>query len=75
RRQLPIIPGFAFTSHNSQGRSLNAATIHLDSCISIASAYVMLSRVKCGLEAPKGPAMIGDIKPGKIQSHAPQQVR
>ncbi|KAJ7353089.1 hypothetical protein DFH08DRAFT_692796, partial [Mycena albidolilacea] len=41
--QLPFIPGFSFTAHNSQSRSLNAATIHLESCATIAASYVMLS--------------------------------
>ncbi|KAJ4492071.1 hypothetical protein C8J55DRAFT_419538, partial [Lentinula edodes] len=45
RSQLPLIPAFAFTSHNSQGRSLNVACIDFTSCQSIQSAYVMLSRV------------------------------
>jgi hypothetical protein len=46
RKQLPLIPAFAFTSHNSQGRTLERACIDLASCTTIQSAYVMLSRVK-----------------------------
>jgi hypothetical protein len=75
RQQLPLIGAFGFTAHNSQSRSLNAAAIHLDSSRSIACSYVMLSRIKCGLEDPKGLAILGDIKPGKILNHAPAEVR
>ncbi|KAL1724913.1 hypothetical protein EV714DRAFT_171954, partial [Schizophyllum commune] len=46
RRQLPLIPAFAFTSHNSQGRTLDTVCIDLASCRNIQSAYVMLSRVR-----------------------------
>ena len=38
-------PAFAFTSHNSQGRTLETACIDLASCVSIQSAYVMRSRL------------------------------
>ncbi|KAE9396959.1 hypothetical protein BT96DRAFT_823956 [Gymnopus androsaceus JB14] len=44
--QLPLVPTFGFTSHNSQGRSLNVVCIDLASSCSIQSAYVMLSRVR-----------------------------
>ncbi|KAJ7599682.1 hypothetical protein C8J56DRAFT_769025, partial [Mycena floridula] len=64
-----------FTAHNSQSRSLNSVTIHLDSSKSIATSYVMLSRVKCGAGDPSGLAILGDIKASKIQNHAPQEVR
>ncbi|KAJ6490889.1 hypothetical protein C8R45DRAFT_826107 [Mycena sanguinolenta] len=46
RSQLPLIPAFAFTSHNAQGRSLDVYCIDLASCVLIQSAYVMLSRVR-----------------------------
>ena len=43
--QIPIIPGFAYTAHNSQGSSLNAACIDLESCPIIACAHVILSHI------------------------------
>jgi hypothetical protein len=46
RWQLPLIPAFAFTSHNTQGRSLDYCCIDLASCASIQSVYVMLSHVR-----------------------------
>ncbi|KAJ7931874.1 hypothetical protein B0H13DRAFT_1466052, partial [Mycena leptocephala] len=46
RSQLPLIPAYAFTSHNAQGRSLEVCCIGLASCTTIQSAYVMLSRVR-----------------------------
>jgi hypothetical protein len=75
RRQIPIIGSFAFTSHNSQSRSLNSAVIHLDSCKSTASAYVMLSRIKCGLEQPMGLRILGKLDPAKISNRAKKDVR
>ncbi|KAJ7711764.1 hypothetical protein B0H16DRAFT_1235628, partial [Mycena metata] len=73
--QLPLIPGFSFTAHNSQSRSLNAATIHLESCATIAASYVMLSRIRCGEDELTGLAILGSVPAQKIQNHAPQEVR
>ncbi|KAJ7602877.1 hypothetical protein DFH06DRAFT_1008679 [Mycena polygramma] len=75
RHQLPFIPGFSFTAHNSQSRSLNAAAIHLESCVTIAASYVMLSRIKCTENELHGLAILGEIKPKNIETHAPQEVR
>jgi hypothetical protein len=75
RHQLPIIAGFSCTAHNSQSRSLDAGVVHLASCTSTAAAYVMLSRIKCDEGEPKGLAILGDIDPKRISSHAPEQVR
>ena len=75
RRQLPLIQGFSFTAHNSQSRSLNAATIHLESCTTIAASYVMLSRIKCGEDELRGLAILGEVKATNIDKHAPQEVR
>ncbi|KAJ6508574.1 hypothetical protein C8R45DRAFT_751956, partial [Mycena sanguinolenta] len=44
--QLPLNPAYAFTSHNSQGRTLEKSCLDLASCGSIQSAYVMLLRLK-----------------------------
>ncbi|KAJ7122718.1 hypothetical protein C8R46DRAFT_816582, partial [Mycena filopes] len=73
--QLPLIGGFSFTAHNSQSRSLDAATIHLESCTTIASSYVMLSRVKCGETKLTGLGILGEVNARNIQNHAPQEVR
>ncbi|KAJ7654059.1 hypothetical protein DFH06DRAFT_993846 [Mycena polygramma] len=75
RRQLPLIGGFSFTAHNSQSRSLDAAAIHLESCVTIAASYVMLSRIKCGEDELRGLAILGNINPKNINNHAPQEVR
>ncbi|KAJ6490799.1 hypothetical protein C8R47DRAFT_977299 [Mycena vitilis] len=75
RHQLPIIGGFSFTAHNSQSRSLNAAAIHLESCVTIAASYVMLSRIKCGKDELNGLAILGNIHAKNIATHAPQEVR
>jgi hypothetical protein len=71
RSQLPLIPAFAFTSHNSQGRSLDRACIDLASCRSIQSAYVMLSR----LRSLKGLCILRPFGLGRIQSHISQELR
>ena len=75
RQQLPLIAGFAFTVHNSQSRSLNAAIVHLESSRNTASSYVMLSRIKCGVEGPTGLRILGDITANHISTHSPQEVR
>ncbi|KAJ7161274.1 hypothetical protein C8R43DRAFT_947522 [Mycena crocata] len=75
RTQLPLIAGFSFTAHNSQSCSLNAATIHLESCASIAASYVMLSRIKCGENDLNGLAILGNVNAKNINNHAPEEVR
>ncbi|KAJ7359401.1 hypothetical protein DFH08DRAFT_613338, partial [Mycena albidolilacea] len=64
-----------FTAHNSQSRSLDAATIHLESCVTIAASYVMLSRIKCGEHELDGLAILGQIHAKNISTHAPEEVR
>ncbi|KAJ6515714.1 hypothetical protein C8R45DRAFT_762177, partial [Mycena sanguinolenta] len=63
--QLPLNPAFAFTSHNSQGRTLGTACIDLASCVSIQSAYVMLSRLK----SLKGLCILRPFRLEVIQNH------
>jgi hypothetical protein len=71
RNQLPLIPAFAFTSHNSQGRSLEAACVDLASCRSLQSAYVMLSR----LRSRKGLCILRPFRLRTIQNHISQELR
>ena len=71
RHQVPLIPGFAYTAHNSQGRSLNTACIDFASCTSIACAYVMLSRLK----SLEGLSILRPFSFDKINKHAPEDVR
>ena len=71
RRQIPLIPGFSYTAHNSQGRSLNAGCIDFVSCTSIACAYVMLSR----LRKTEGLSILRPFPFNKIHNHAPQDMR
>ncbi|KAJ7079348.1 hypothetical protein C8R44DRAFT_654172, partial [Mycena epipterygia] len=63
--QLLLIPAFAFTSHNSQGRSLDCACLDLASCASIQSVYVMVSR----LRSLKGLCISRPFRLSKIQNH------
>jgi ATP-dependent exoDNAse (exonuclease V) alpha subunit len=46
RSQLSIMPAFALTAHKSQGNTLQAAILDIESCLSTEAVYVMLSRVK-----------------------------
>ena len=71
RHQVPIIPAFAYTAHNSQGRSLNAACIDIASCPNIACAYVMLSR----LRSLNNLSILRPFTFDKIHKHAPQEMR
>nr|GAT47507.1 ATP-dependent DNA helicase [Mycena chlorophos] len=71
RHQLPIIPAFAFMSHNSQGHSLERAVIDLASCRSIQSAYVMLSR----LRSLKGLCILRPFRLSVIKNHISQELR
>ena len=71
RLQIPLIPAFAYTAHNSQGRSLNAACIDFTSCNELAMTYVMLSRIR----SLEGITILRPFPIGKINSHAPQAVR
>ncbi|KAE8218468.1 hypothetical protein CF319_g7667 [Tilletia indica] len=75
RWQLPLIPAFAYTCHNSQGRSLTTATIDLESA-SVAKdktplAYVMLSR----LRSLEGLTILRPFPFAVISTHASHQVR
>ena len=71
RSQLPLIPAFAFTSHNAQGRSLSVCCIDLASCPSIQSAYVMLSRVR----TLQGLCILRPYRLDRIQNHISQELR
>jgi hypothetical protein len=71
RSQLPLIPAYAFTSHNAQGRSLHVCCIDLASCPTIQSAYVMLSRVR----SLKGLCILRPFRLDRIQNHISQELR
>ncbi|KAJ8079938.1 hypothetical protein PM082_016763 [Marasmius tenuissimus] len=71
RWQLPLIPAFAFTSHNAQGRSLDVCCIDLAGCQSIQSAYVMLSRVR----SLKGLCILRPFDLGRIRNHISEELR
>ena len=68
--QIPLIPGFAYTAHNSQGRSLNSACIDFASCPSIACAYIMLSGL-CSLD---GLTILQPFSFETINKHAPEEM-
>jgi hypothetical protein len=71
RWQLPLIPAFSFTSHNSQGRTLNKCCVDLASCTSIQSAYVMLSRVR----SLSGLCILRPFALDRIRNHISQELR
>ncbi|KAJ7441985.1 hypothetical protein FB451DRAFT_959090, partial [Mycena latifolia] len=69
--QLPLIPAFAFPSHNAQGRSLHVCCIDLAGCPSIQSAYVMLSRVW----TLKGLCILRPFNFDRIHNHISEELR
>ncbi|KAJ7209879.1 hypothetical protein B0H12DRAFT_990331, partial [Mycena haematopus] len=69
--QLPLIPAFAFTSHNAQGRSLDVCCIDFAACPSIQSAYVMLSRVR----KLEGLCILRPFTLDQIQNHISEELR
>ncbi|KAH8802371.1 hypothetical protein DL96DRAFT_1475472 [Flagelloscypha sp. PMI_526] len=71
RRQLPIIPAFAFTAHNSQGRSLHVCCIDLAGCTTTEAAYVMLSRVR----SLEGLCILRPFSFSKISTRISEQLR
>ncbi|KAJ7247544.1 hypothetical protein C8J57DRAFT_1080718 [Mycena rebaudengoi] len=71
RSQLPLIPAFAFTSHNAQGRSLDVCCIDLASCPTIQSAYVMLSRVR----RLKGLCILRPLGLDRVHNHISEELR
>ncbi|KAL1698263.1 hypothetical protein EV121DRAFT_159818, partial [Schizophyllum commune] len=60
-----------FTSHNSQGRTLDRVCIDLASCRNIQSAYVMLSRVR----SRKGLCILRPFALSKIRNHISEELR
>ncbi|KAJ6510848.1 hypothetical protein C8R45DRAFT_769671, partial [Mycena sanguinolenta] len=60
-----------FTSHNSQGQTLESACLDLASCVSIQSAYVMLSRIK----SLKGLSILRPFRLKIIQNHISEELR
>lgn len=44
RKQLPIMPAFAYTDYKAQGRTMSKVIVDLQSCRNLQSVYVMLSR-------------------------------
>lgn len=44
RTQVPVLPGFAMTSHKAQGQSLSHVIVDLESCSGTEAPYVMASR-------------------------------
>ena len=71
RSQLPLIPAFAFTAHNAQGRSLDTACLDLESTRSTAAAYVMLSR----LRSTAGLAILRPFDFKRISTHIMPDLR
>jgi hypothetical protein len=71
RTQLPLNLAFAFTSHNSQGRTLERVCINLASCTTIQSAYVMLSRIK----PLKGLCILRPFRLETIKKHISEELR
>ncbi|KAF8590938.1 hypothetical protein K439DRAFT_1328428, partial [Ramaria rubella] len=68
--QISIIPVFAYTAYNPQGRSLNNTCVNITSCPSVACAYVMPSCI-CSLEDL---SILQSFTFDKISKHAPEEM-
>ncbi|KAJ7843919.1 WD40-repeat-containing domain protein [Mycena olivaceomarginata] len=70
RSQIPLIPAFAFTSHNAQGRSLDVCCIDLAGYPTIHSAHILLSR----LRRLKGRCILRPFGPQRIRNHISEEL-
>jgi len=70
RRQLPLVPAYAFTDYKSQGRTFERAIVDLDSARR-QGVYVMLSRVKSLV----GLAILRWFPESKIYSQLSEELR
>ena len=70
RKQVPIVPAYAYTDFKSQGRTLDVAIVDLASARG-QGVYVMLSRVK----AISGLVILRWFPPTKIFHRLPQELR
>ena len=71
RRQLPLVPAYAYTDYKSQGKSLDYAIVDLDSAMSLQGAYVMLSRVR----TIRGLIVLRPFSHMKISTNCSEQLR
>ena len=71
RRQLPLVPAYAYTDYKSQGKSLDYAIVDLDSAMSLQGAYVMLSRVR----SIRGLIVLRPFSHMKICTNCSEQLR
>jgi len=70
RRQLPLVPAYAFTDYKSQGRTFDRVIVDLDSARR-QGVYVMLSRVK----SLAGLAILRWFPESKIYSQLSEELR
>ncbi len=71
RRQLPLLPAYAYTDYKSQGKSLDYAIVDLQSALSLQGAYVMLSRVR----SLSGLMILRSFSLSKVCSNLSQEMR
>jgi ATP-dependent exoDNAse (exonuclease V) alpha subunit len=71
RTQLPISPAFAMTAHKAQGQTVQQAIVDIQSCQSVESVYVMLSRVT----TLEGLAILRPFDKQKIQNRMSEDRR
>lgn len=71
RKQIPLVPAYAYTDYKSQGRSLKYVIVDLTYCFSLQSVYVMLSRAK----SLDGLAILHFFPPHQISQRLPEEFR
>ncbi|KAK7038369.1 PIF1-like helicase-domain-containing protein [Favolaschia claudopus] len=71
RKQLPLLPAYAYTDYKSQGKSLKKVIVDLKGAKSLQSLYVMISRAT-SLESM---AVLRNFKPTTLYSRLGQDFR
>jgi ATP-dependent DNA helicase PIF1 len=71
RRQLPLLPCYAYTDYKSQGRGLSEVIVDLNGCKLLQSVYVMLSRAT----SLQSVAVLRSFKPHTMNSRLGEEFR
>ncbi|KAJ8473524.1 hypothetical protein ONZ51_g7821 [Trametes cubensis] len=71
RKQLPLVPAYAYTDYKGQGKSLTYAVVDIASANSLQGVYVMLSRVR----SLSGLLILRAFTPNKVCSRLSQELR
>ena len=71
RMQVPVLPNFAMTDYNSQGRTRSINVVDLQNCKTVQSVYTCLSRSSSALNT----MILQGFDPQKIRGGLPGNIR